>query len=421
MNRQVNRRQFLKRTGALAALAASGAAISEGQIQSLNDQASTRLNDFFKDEIKMRHIPGASACLVHRDGRLLWSGNFGFANLESKERMTFGHVQNIASISKTFTTVAAMQQVEAGLLDIDADVNDYLPFDLRHPRFPDQIITARMLMRHDSGMRDGSAYARHYTCGDPRMSLGVWVKEYFDENGVFYNADENFAPWAPGEKYEYCNVSYGLLGHLVEITSGLSFPDYCERNIFTPLGMSRTRWMISDIAAGPTTTPYTWVLDNTARGPSWGGIPLGVISSDGPTLTRSLPNGYTANCLYNHPNYPDGFLRTSVDQLVTWARLWLGDGEVGGTRLLSPEVTNQMFVDEAALASAESLQGLTWYSESEFNGERIWGHSGSDPGVSTSLLMARGAGLAAIVFTNTNGATPADFSKEILREGLAAI
>ena len=358
---------------------------------------------------------------VHKDGHILWRRNFGYANLESNERMTFEHVQNIASISKTFTTVAAMQQVEAGLLDLDSDVNDYLPFKLRHPKYPDRKISVRMLMQHVSGLRDGTVYARHYACGDPRMSLGVWVREYFDEGRAFYNAEENFHPWAPGDKYKYCNVTFGLLGHLVEISSGLSFPEYCERNLFALLGMARTRWMISDINSGSTTTPYTWVEENKARGPSWGGIPPGVIKPDGPTLTETLSNGYLGNCIYNHPNYPDGFLRTSVAQLATWARLWLGDGEVDGVRVLGPKYAQQMFTDETAKPDSKYRQGLTWYSNHEIDGVRLWGHGGSDPGVSTSLLMARDHGVAAIVFTNTNGATPSDFATEILREGLKTV
>lgn len=368
--------------------------------------------------MRARHIPGLSACLVHRDGHILWSHNSGYANLESNEQMTFDHVQNIASISKTFTTVAAMQQVEAGLLDLDDDVNDYLPFELGHAHFPDRTITVRMLMHHVSGLRDGSVYARHYACGDPRMSLGVWVREYFDEKGVFYNAEENFAPWAPGENYEYCNVAFGLLGHLVELTSGLGFPEYCERNIFTPLGMARTRWMIAEIDSGPTTTPYSWVENNDVRGPSWGGIPLGVIKPGGPAQMQMSSNGFVGNCIYNHPNYTDGFLRTSVAQLATWARLWLGDGAVDGVRLLGPKTTQQMFTDETAKPDSKYLQGLTWHSAHKIDGARLWGHDGSDPGVSTSLLLARERGLASIVFTNTNGVTPSDFAIEILREGL---
>jgi CubicO group peptidase (beta-lactamase class C family) len=304
---------------------------------------------------------------------------------------------------------------------LDDDVNEHLPFAIRHPKYPDKAITVRMLMHHNSGLRDGSVYSEHYGCGDPRMSLGVWVRQYFEVGGVFYNENENFAPWSPGEKYEYCNTAHGLLGYLVESTSGLSFTDYCARNIFAPLGMDRTAWMISDISAGATATPYSWVEQGAVRGPTWGGMPLGVIKPDGPTLAAARPNGFNENCLYNHPNYPDGFLRTSVDQMVTWARLWMSDGRVDGARLLSPDLTKQMFTDATASADADKLQGLTWYSGHQIDDTRLWGHSGSDPGVSTSLLMARNEGIAAIVFTNTNGAQPTDFAVELLREGLMAI
>lgn len=417
----MNRRSFLRRAGAAATVAASANAFSEGLVPSLGASAEQRLAHLFEREILTRHIPGVSACLVHRDGHLLWARNFGLANIATNEPMSFEHVQNIASISKTFVTVAAMQQVEAGLMALDDDVNEHLPFAVRHPKSPGKAITVRMLMRHISGLRDGTVYSRHYGCGDPRMSLGVWVRQYFEVGGVFYNENENFAPWSPGEKYEYCNVSYGLLGYLVERTSGLSFPDYCARNIFAPLGMDRTAWMISEIAAGATATQYSWVEQGAVRGPTWGGMPLGVIKPDGPTLAEPRPNGFDENCQYNHSNYLDGFLRMSVDQMVAWARLWMSDGSVDGVRLLNPELTKQMFTDATASAGADELQGLTWYSGRQIGDTRLWGHSGSDPGVSTSLLMARTEGIAAIVFTNTNGARPSDFAVELLREGLMAI
>ena len=142
--------------GAAAAITAAGRSLSEGLVPSLSDDVSARLVDFINQEMMARHIPGLSACLVHRDGHLLWSHNSGYANLESIEQVTFDHVQNIASISKTFTTVAAMQQVEAGLLDLDDDVNDYLPFELSHAHFPDPrlvegdlVVTRRVFIAKD--------------------------------------------------------------------------------------------------------------------------------------------------------------------------------------------------------------------------------------------------------------------------------
>ena len=416
----MNRRYFLKQTSAMAALAVSGCSSPVDSAVKLERAAAERLGDFINKEMLARHIPGLSVCLISRS-ELLWQQSFGFADLDTQTPTTADHVQNIASISKTFTTAAAMQQVEVGALDLDADVNDYLPYSIRNPNHPDLPITVRMLMHHTSSLTDGAVYGAYYRCGDPDMSLGEWLEAYFSEQGQFYNRDENFLASRPGESYSYCNTSFGLLGHLVEVVTGQRLADYSKQNLFDPLGMSSTAWMVADVADKPTTTPYTWVENERARGPSWGGIPLGVITSGGPTLEKPLKNGYSANCLYNHPNYPDGFLRTSLNDLSKWARLWLGDGSLAGKRILKPETTLQMFVGHSPEKGSDELQGLTWYSGGTIGGRRTWGHTGSDPGVSTAMLLIRELGLAAVVMTNTNGARPIDFAEEILREAVTEI
>jgi CubicO group peptidase (beta-lactamase class C family) len=395
--------------------------LAEASMPSLGEAARKRLDDFISKEMSVGHVPGLSACLVHRDGQVLWSQSFGYANLETKEAIGLNHVQNVASISKTIVTLAAMQQIETGRMSLDDDVNRYLPFQIHHPEHPDQEITVRMLMRHESAIRDGSIYAQKYACGDPKLSLSAWVRDYFEKGGAFYDAEENFAPWAPGDQYEYANTSFGLLGFIVERTSGLSLPDYCERNIFAPLGMTGTDWMLADLDTTRHSVPYTWVKDGQVRGSTWGGIPLGVIRPDGPTYGEQLADGYHRNCFYSHPNYPDGFLRMSMVDAMQWARLWLGTGSVDGVRLLKKKTVLQMFSDESAAPDAESLHGLTWSSDHELGGMRLWGHDGGDPGVATSLLLAKEAGLAAIAFANTDGITPSDFTLQILREGLMAI
>jgi len=408
----MDRRTFLRGSTAAAALLGYGQACSSGRASALAANSAERLDRYINAEMAARHIPGLSACLIHEDA-VVWRKNYGFADLESNTPMTADHILNIASIAKTFVMLAVMQQVEAGLIDLDADVNDYLPFLLEHPKFPGQPITTRMLLQHRSTLRDGAAYPLHYACGDPRMSLGVWVRRLFETGGDFYSPDENFAPWTPGDAYEYSNTAYGLLGHLVEITSGMEFSQYCQRNIFAPLGMNRTSWMLADLDESQHAVPYTWVADAKTRGPSWAGTPLGVIRPDGATLGEPLSDGYHENCAYSHPNYPDGFLRTSVNQLSIWARLWLDDGSVDGVRLLSADTVRQVY------GGTDFLQGLTWHSGHELDGHRLWGHGGGDPGVNTDLLMLREKRLAAIVFANTNGVTPGDFTIEILREGLA--
>ncbi len=100
--------------------------------------------------------------------------------------------------------------------------------------------------------------------------------------------------------------------------------------------------------------------------------------------------------------------------------MWLDDGRVDGVRLLSADTVRQVY-DGAKMTDGgtDLLQGLTWHSGHELDGHQLWGHGGGDPGVNADLLMLREKRLAAIVFANTNGVTPRDFTIEILRKGLA--
>ena len=110
--------------------------------------------------------------------------------------------------------------------------------------------------------------------------------------------------------------------------------------------MPETAWYLSDIDTTRHVVPYTWVEGGQARGPSWGGVPLGVIR--GPGESKELKEGFNANCRYNHPNFPDGFLRTSVNQLSRYVRAYLKGGTLGGARILM-EPTIRTMLDQQLL------------------------------------------------------------------------
>lgn len=340
---------------------------------------SVDLDAFIEDKMQRDHIPGVAACVV-KGPDLVWSGTYGYADLERQVPMSLDHLQNIASISKTFTTTALMQLNEAGLVDLDQDVNDFFPFAIRNPAHPTQAITVRHLLTHTSSINDGLAYGRLYACGDPRFSLEVWLREYFSTGGQFYSAEENFHPWSPNaQRFTYNNVAFGLLGRIVEVASGIPFPAYCRRNIFARFGMGRTAWMLAEIDLVGHTVPYTWVAEGRARGPTWGGVPLGVIREGGPSFSDPLSDGYHANCPYNHPNYPDGFLRTSVNQLSRYLRAYLGGGAFEGRRILTAGSIEQLFTDQRV--DVDRTQGLTWYAAAPVEGNISLGHGGRRPGI----------------------------------------
>jgi len=133
----------------------------------------------------------------------------------------------IASLSKSFTSLAVMQLVEAGKVSLDAPVRIYVTdFKLADPR--GRAITVRQLLGHSSGLSDK---VFHEKSGPLPASLS---------EGVTMLGNARLGA-EPGEKVQYHNPNYWLAARLVEVVSGESFPDYLERHVFAPLGMRNTK------------------------------------------------------------------------------------------------------------------------------------------------------------------------------------
>ena len=119
---------------------------------------SSRDGDSVFDEnilslMKSGHMPSISMGIV-KNNSLVWSKSYGYSNILKKEKATNTTIYLAGSISKTFTGLALMQLFEQELFDLDDDVNDYLPFSLRNPNYPNINITFRMLLAHQSSLSD---------------------------------------------------------------------------------------------------------------------------------------------------------------------------------------------------------------------------------------------------------------------------
>ena len=165
---------------------------------------------------------GFSMALIDKDG-IYWSESHGLADVEANRPMSIDTIMNIASISKTVTGTSLMMLVEQGKLDLDTDVNDYLPFKLENPKYPGQAVTARQLLTHTSSIVDRSelyfSEIVYFPGMDNPVSLGDFLREYLAPAGEFFEP-ENFASYPPGGERQYSNVAYGLAGYLVEVLSG---------------------------------------------------------------------------------------------------------------------------------------------------------------------------------------------------------
>jgi CubicO group peptidase (beta-lactamase class C family) len=401
---EVSRREFVEIAGFTILGLGLGCSRVESE-ETLDRFIESRLQD---------GAPGFAAAIVKGD-RLVWAKGYGWANIGREIPMTPDTLMNIGSISKTVTATAVIQLWEAGKLGLDDDVNEHLPFAVRNPRFPDTPITFRQLLAHRSSITDGSAYGDSYACGDPTISLADWVRGYLVEGGEYFDAEENFHTWKPGtadppaRPRPYTNVGYGLLGYLVEVISETPFPKFCKARIFTPLGMEDTSWYIRDIDPKRHAVPYTWIADDFE-------LPEGrtfesFLPQEGADPESIEPGTQFPHCLYSFPNYPDGLVRTSVRELSRFLTAYMNGGIFSGTRILEEDSVRTMLSDE------HFGRGLCWSTRRLENGDRLWGHGGGDPGISTYMGFRPDDRVGVIVFYNGRpGAGAGEIFERLFRE-----
>lgn len=350
------------------------------------------LEEFVLGFLEEKRIPGIAVAIVDTDGPL-FSAGYGWADIEGDRPMTPETVSNIASISKTFTATAVLQLRDRGLLDLDDDVSEHVPFAVRHPLFPEEPITIRQLLTHTASVNDSEAYDESYACGDPQISLADWIRGYFEPGGAFYDAEQNFLAASPGTEASYSNMAFGLLGYLVEVLSGQVFEDYTREQIFEPLGMAETGWFLSDIAPERHATPYAWVeAGDTLDNPLFG-------ERNGELMAEGA---FVPFCPYSFYNLPDGLVRTSVDQLARFLVANMRGGEIGDRRILDQETLAEALSPQLAPEMIESGrydQGLAWRLRRDEAGD-FWAHSGADPGVRTRLLFSQESGIGVLVLAN---------------------
>ncbi|WP_202843096.1 serine hydrolase domain-containing protein [Luteimonas saliphila] len=340
--------------------------------------ADASIDARLRQQMAQGGIVGMAAAIIV-DGKVAWRAGYGHANREAGTPFTPETVMNIASISKTITGAAMMRAVEQGRLSLDADIGQAVPFPVRNPHRPGQPITLRHLATHTSGIADRwDVYSRGYHFGrDAPQPLGEFLAGYFTPGGEDY-ADGNFLDVAPGTHREYSNIGAALAGHAVERATGQSLDAYTREHFFAPLGMIRTRWFMADAPMDDHATLY--------------------VSQDGMQLPIQP---------YGLVTWPDGGVRTSVDDLSKFFIALLQGGEYAGTRVLSPESVREMtrlqFTDARKPGNvdvAEKNSGLFW--QTKFN-TRFVGHGGSDPGLRTEMLATPALDTGVILFTNTSG------------------
>lgn len=326
------------------------------------------IDSIINAQMAQQHIPAVQA-LVLKKGTPIWYNTYGWLNIDTQQPANNGTAFMLASVSKTVTATALMHVWENGGFQLDDDINNYLPFAVNNPNYPNTPITFKHLLTHTSGIADDwDILEPLYVEADSPIALGDFCEDYLTPNGTYYNANTCYSNNAPGSTYDYTNVGTALCGYLVESITGINFSQYCRDSIFTPLCMTNTAWFIAELNFNFVALPYFY--ENGV----YNGVPH-----------------------YGYPDYPDGQLRTNALSLGRFLNMYMNYGEHNGTRILDSTTVALMLSEQ--IPGIEAGQGFIWYNYT-IQGSTVWGHSGGDTGVSTEMLFSTDDSLGVIVLTN---------------------
>lgn len=180
--------------------------------------------EFVRKQMALDRTVGLSIGFM-KDG-FVWTGGYGYADLENKVPAKAESAYRLGSVTKPMTAVAIMQLVEKGKINLDAEVQTYVPYFPKKP-WP---VTVRQLLGHLGGIS-------HYKNADEELHIKT-RKTTREAIAIFEKFD---LVAEPGTRYSYSSYGYNLLGAVIEGASGMSYGDYLKANIWGPLGMSDTR------------------------------------------------------------------------------------------------------------------------------------------------------------------------------------
>jgi len=323
-----------------------------------DNQLDTEITNF----MDTYHIPGLSALIIVED-EIVWQKQYGWSTI-GVDSVSDSTIFVLASSCKTVIVTALMQLWENGEFELNDHINNYIPFDVINPNFPNDSITFEMLLTHTSSIKDNWSYMNFYN-GDAPVQLGVYLENYFTPGGGYYDAQQNFSSnYAPSDHHwEYSNIGASLAAYLVETISGTSFNQYCIDNIFAPLGMDHTSWFLENSNTQNLATPYGY---NTAN------------------------NQYYPYFHWGVAFYPAGQLRSTPSDLSKFIFTYLNSGSYQGINILD-SATIEMITTTYVL----NWQGLIWRYQND-----CWWHSGRSVGCSSMLSYNKSNKIGIIYTTN---------------------
>ncbi len=329
----------------------------------------------YMDFAQAHHFPGYAFGIVV-DGQLMYKGAAGYANLEEKIPATTSSMFRIASMSKSFTSLAILHLRDAGKLRLDDPVEMYIPALKGQGLTKDAPpITIRHLMSHSAGFPEDNPWGDRQLA-DTEKDLNDLIQGQLSFSNV------------AGVEYEYSNLGFAMLGYIIHRVSGITYDEYIKQHLLVPLGMNTTTYEYTTIPKDQFAYGYRYINDQWRKE-----IPLqdGIYGAMGGMITSiDMFSKYVAMHEAAWPERNDSeslpVNRSSIREMHQPARFIS----------LNPNYT---FPNGKKLATAGAYTyGLRWMMDAEH--KKNIGHSGGLPGFGSNWQFLPDYGIGVILFAN---------------------
>ncbi len=309
-------------------------------------------------------LPGFAVGIVKGDEILLAKG-FGVCHLEKQDPVTPNTNFHLASISKTFVALSIMQLVESGKITLADPVVKHVPyFTVDDPS--SNAITVKQMLNHVSRIPDleDDGYG--------------WENPEFDNQALenYVKSVKNLKLLSHTEPtFLYSNITYEILGDLIAKVSGRTFEEYVREFIFEPLNMDQSSFLLKksppeNEALPHVHLPHMWVPD------------------------QQYP--------YNRAHAPSSTLHSNIQDMCKYIQMHLNKGQLSGANVLHDSSIDLMWKREFETntnMTHNASVGLSWFS-GDYKNHQCVGHSGSDRGFQSQLLLFPQDSLGLIVLIN---------------------
>src|SRR5262245_52085 len=330
--------------------------------------AFDRVREFIKQQLGERCLPSV-AVAVARDGQIIWEEAFGWADVEKRIPATPHTMYSLASISKPFATTGLMILKERGRIELDRPINEYLG-------------EAKIVVRVGNPAEATVRRVANHTSGLP-----LHVQQFYEDEP--YRApprDETIRRYgncvtAPGERFEYSNLGYGILDHVITRVSGRAYADFMREEVFLPLGLTHT-----SVNIGPGLEKHQAIRYGTDGAP----IPFYDVSAPG-----------------------SGAVYASAHDLVRFGMFHLKTHLSDQKAILKDETIDEMH-KATVNTGGKSGYGIGWQTGESPGGRRVVSHGGGMGGVRTLLRLYPAEKIAIVVLSNAVSNLPGQVMEQIV-------